>query len=57
MNPGDWVREVLVRLQAAFGSRLLYLGLQGSRRRGDAGEMSDRVVNLEEFDARCDEQI
>lgn len=36
-----WMAEVLPRLQAAFGPRLRYLGLQGSYRRGEAAETSD----------------
>lgn len=36
-----WVKEVLVRLQEAFGPRLVYLGLQGSYRRGEATANSD----------------
>lgn len=47
-----WVSEVLVRLQKAFGTRLAYLGLQGSYRRGEATEASDidLVVLLDKVD-------
>lgn len=36
-----WVAEALARLKDAFGPRLVYLGLQGSYRRGEATETSD----------------
>lgn len=36
-----WMADVLSRLREAFGTRLQYLGLQGSYRRGEAGETSD----------------
>lgn len=36
-----WLAGLLLRLQGVFGSRLLYLGLQGSYRRGEATENSD----------------
>lgn len=41
IDPNLWMPEALARLQAAFGPRLLYLGLQGSTRRGEATESSD----------------
>lgn len=41
INPDAWMAELLPRLQQAFGSRLQYLGLQGSYRRGEARETSD----------------
>lgn len=41
IDPDKWMPEVLARLQAAFGQRLIYLGLQGSTRRGEATESSD----------------
>ena len=36
-----WMKELKSKLQAAFGGRLCFLGLQGSRRRGEASETSD----------------
>lgn len=36
-----WMGDFLPRLKAAFGSRLLFLGLQGSYGRGEAREDSD----------------
>jgi hypothetical protein len=36
-----WMSELLPQLREAFGPRLLYLGLQGSYRRGEASESSD----------------
>lgn len=36
-----WVAEALTGCRREFGSRLLYLGLQGSYRRGEATESSD----------------
>ena len=36
-----YMRELLQRVQSVFGDRLLYLGLQGSHSRGDAGPDSD----------------
>ncbi len=36
-----WMREWVRRMCDAFGSRLKYLGLQGSYRRGEAHEASD----------------
>ncbi|MEZ7195701.1 nucleotidyltransferase domain-containing protein [Pseudodesulfovibrio karagichevae] len=36
-----WMSEVLPQLREVFGPRLLYLGLQGSYRRGEACETSD----------------
>ncbi|MDL2313655.1 nucleotidyltransferase domain-containing protein [Desulfovibrio sp. OttesenSCG-928-C14] len=37
----SWMREAVSRLQERFGSRLLFVGLQGSYRRGEAREDSD----------------
>lgn len=37
----NWMKELKSKLQAAFGGRLCFLGLQGSRRRGEASETSD----------------
>lgn len=39
--PQQWVPEALAGLKKEFGPRLLYLGLQGSYRRGEATEASD----------------
>lgn len=52
INAEQWVREVLSKAQQAFGERLLYLGLQGSYRRGEATETSDidLVVLLDTLD-------
>ncbi|MDR2893057.1 MAG: nucleotidyltransferase domain-containing protein [Deltaproteobacteria bacterium] len=36
-----WMREAVTLLQREFGARLLFVGLQGSRRRGEAREDSD----------------
>ncbi|HBT96432.1 MAG TPA: nucleotidyltransferase domain-containing protein [Desulfobulbaceae bacterium] len=36
-----WMREAVTLLRQEFGSRLLFVGLQGSRRRGEAREDSD----------------
>ena len=36
-----YMSELIVRLQSAFGKRLLYVGLQGSYLRGEATEESD----------------
>lgn len=41
IDPQAWVTEVLAKMQATFGSRLAYLGLQGSYGRGEAREDSD----------------
>ena len=52
-----WMSDILPRLREAFGPRLLYLGLQGSYRRGEATETSDidlvvllDTVELEDLD-------
>lgn len=37
----SWMREAITLLRNEFGSRLLFIGLQGSYRRGEAGEDSD----------------
>lgn len=37
----SWMKEAVSRLQERFGSRLLFVGLQGSYRRGEAREDSD----------------
>ena len=53
-----WMTDLLPQLQQTFGARLRYLGLQGSYRRGEAGESSDidvvallDVVDLDDLDA------
>lgn len=58
IEPQKWVAEALAGLQKEFGSRLLYLGLQGSYRRGEATESSDidlvtllDEVSLDDLDA------
>lgn len=37
----EWVSRLRAELLAAFGERLVYLGLQGSYRRGEADDASD----------------
>ena len=37
----EWMEELVRRLQAAFGARLRFVGLQGSRARGEAAPESD----------------
>ena len=58
IEPQKWVAEALAGLRGKFGSRLLYLGLQGSYRRGEATESSDidlvvllDQVSLDDLDA------
>ena len=41
IDAGSWMREAVVLLKKQFGSRLLFVGLQGSQRRGEAREDSD----------------
>ncbi len=41
IDPKNWAEEAAKRLKEQFGSRLLYVGLQGSRQRGEATESSD----------------
>ena len=36
-----WMEELVARLQETFGARLRFVGLQGSRARGEAGPESD----------------
>lgn len=52
IEPHAWMIEALAHLKKAFGARLLYLGLQGSYRRGEATETSDidLVVLLDTVD-------
>ena len=54
----SWVKDALAGLKEIFGPRLLYLGLQGSYRRGEATETSDidlvtvlDRVSLDDLDA------
>lgn len=58
IEPGQWLAKALAGLQKEFGPRLLYLGLQGSYRRGEATESSDidlvtilDEVGLDDLDA------
>ena len=37
----EWMEKLVRRLQAAFGARLRFVGLQGSRARGEAAPESD----------------
>ena len=48
-----YIQELIRRLQEQFGERLVYVGLQGSFRRGEADEHSDIdiMVTLERLDA------
>ena len=41
INAEAWMADLLPQLQQAFGTRLRYLGLQGSYGRGEASETSD----------------
>ena len=36
-----WMEELVARLQETFGARLRFVGLQGSRARGETGPESD----------------
>jgi len=40
-QPDQYIASLIAHLQAAFGERLVYVGLQGSYLRGEAGEHSD----------------
>ena len=40
-DPDSYMKELFLNCQAAFGDRLLYIGLQGSYLRGEARENSD----------------
>lgn len=35
IDVNSWMAEAVSRLQSCFGSRLLFVGLQGSYRRGE----------------------
>ncbi len=41
IEPSSWMRQAVSLLRTQFGSRLLFVGLQGSYRRGEAHEDSD----------------
>ena len=41
LNIDDWMKEYLNKLQSLFGSRLQFVGLQGSYGRGEATDSSD----------------
>ena len=43
---GDWMRNYVDKAQELFGERLVFVGLQGSRARGEATEESDIDVVL-----------
>ncbi|NLW70878.1 MAG: nucleotidyltransferase domain-containing protein [Eubacteriaceae bacterium] len=47
----EWIGEFTARVKNAFGERIYFIGIQGSRARGEAGEESDidMVVILNEF--------
>ncbi len=56
--PQEWIDSILPQLHSAFGPRFVYLGLQGSYRRGEATEKSDidlvvllDTVSLDDLDA------
>ncbi len=53
-NVDEWCAEFLRKLEEAFGGGLVFVGLQGSRGRGEASEESDvdLVVVLEELAPR-----
>jgi predicted nucleotidyltransferase len=53
MEINTWMNEFLAALEAAFGSRVLFVGLQGSYGRGEATEASDidTVVILDRLSA------
>ena len=52
MDINTWMEDFIGRMRAAFGERLLFVGLQGSRGRGEAKEDSDIdvVVILDQLD-------
>ncbi len=41
LNAESWIKTLSAKLHAAFGPRLLFVGIQGSRARGEAGPQSD----------------
>ncbi len=52
IDANSWLDELLSRLRGRFGERLLFLGLQGSYRRGEQTDASDfdAVVILDRLD-------
>jgi len=50
-NVNDWINDLAKKLEKTFGNRLLFIGLQGSYRRGEAKPTSDIdvVVILDEL--------
>ena len=50
-NVNDWINDLAKKLEKNFGNRLLFIGLQGSYRRGEAKPTSDIdvVVILDEL--------
>ena len=50
----DYLKKLIAACQAAFGDRLLYVGLQGSYMRGEATERSDIdvMIVLDRFSVR-----
>ncbi len=53
ITPEIWMPDAVARLGEAFGERLLYLGLQGSYRRGEATEASDIDRSMPEGEKAC----
>lgn len=53
MDAFAWARDIALKLENEFGKRLVFVGLQGSRARGEAHEGSDidLVVLLDGVDA------
>ncbi|ETA68635.1 nucleotidyltransferase family protein [Methanolobus tindarius DSM 2278] len=49
-----WMKEYLEKVKSRFGSRLVFVGLQGSRGRGEASESSDidAVIILDRVDVQ-----
>lgn len=52
MNAFSWAEDAADKLKEGFGSRLAFVGLQGSRARGEESEASDidLVVLIEDLD-------
>lgn len=46
LQMGDWMMNYVDKVQGLFGERLVFVGLQGSRARGEATETSDIDVVL-----------
>lgn len=58
ITPHEWMETILPKLKSLYGARLLFLGLQGSYRRGEATGKSDidlvvllDNVSLDDLDA------